>query len=52
MLVTLTFSKEFGTVMTHGEVMRPLGIPGLPRFSGSTTLTAHTLGAHLKRQNT
>lgn len=31
--------------------MRPLSIPGLPRFSGSTTLAAHTLGANLKRKH-
>lgn len=29
--------------------MRPLSVPGLPGFSGSTTLTAHTLGANLEK---
>lgn len=48
----LTFSKKFGTIVTHGEIMWPLGIPGLPRFRGATALTAHTLGANLKRRGT
>lgn len=48
--VSFTFSKQFGTVMTHREVMWPLRIPGLPRFSGSTTLTANTFGANLKER--
>lgn len=43
-----TFSKQFGTVMTHGKVVRPLGIPGLSRFCGSTTLAANTFCANLK----
>lgn len=46
--MSLTFSKQFGTVMTPGEVVRPLGIPGLSRFCGSTTLAANTFCANLK----
>lgn len=34
--------------MTHGEIMRPLGIPGFPRFGGSAALTTHALDANLK----
>lgn len=48
--VSLTFSKQFGTVMTHGKVMRPLGIPGLSRFCGSATLAANTFCANLGRK--
>lgn len=45
-----TFSKTFGTVMTQGEVMWPLGIPCLSWFGGSTTLTANTFGTNLWRR--
>lgn len=45
--VWLTFSKQFGTVMTHGEVVRPLGIPGLSGSCGSATLAANAFRANL-----
>lgn len=45
--VLLTFRKQLGAVVTHGEVVRPLGIPSLARGGGTTALAAHTFSADL-----
>lgn len=48
---SLTFSEEFGTVVTQGEVMWPLCVPALARGRGSTALAVNTLGADLRRRD-
>lgn len=46
-----TFSKEFGTVVTQREVVRPLRIPPLAWRRGSTALAANTFGAYLEEES-